>query len=824
VIDRAFEVALFLLAAAGVFFFGGVHPAFQSAHLIAALGFGAVFFGRALVRGKLTLALPLVLVPVVATLGLALYQAEAGVSIAPERTREALVRYATGALVFFLTCSIAARSERSDRRLALGVAALVGFETLYGLAEHFGGREYILLWPKTYPGFVTGTYVNRNHFAGFLAIATPIVLAAALSQPSSWRNTIPTFRTRLAVAIDHPDFWKQLLLLVAAFLGVLGAVASFSRGGTLALITGVLAFVILASPRRDRRTGGLVLVAFVLFATLGIVAFGVGPLLSRFSDLPQDASGSVSRVAFVRGTLQLIAERPLSGWGLGTFEVVYPRVQAAWMDRKVLDHAHCDVLEVPSELGIPVCLLAVGWIALCSVRAWRRADGPRAVLARGIVGGLVAAAIHAFVDFDLELEGTLVFMAFCLGLLLGPSARRLELQGGRARALALVLILALAGALPYPLRALEAERLAAPTVRHEDDTREPAQRVSDLEAAIALRPAVARYRAAVVMPRFQAFELGLERSALAAAKRLAGESPDESLVAALRNSQRLAHMDEEAAILSRSVADLREARASEPTNAHVLALLALLTPERAEAFALASDATHAFPFGADILVDAGLARLRFEREDPEGRTDLARGLALDPALLGEVVADRALSAGLEKELSRALPSAEAHRELATILLARGMTDALGEELDAIVHSEEGALPRPPNPPGARSEELLRVRPGDWLAAAPDGRPLEQLKALVLQLRGRPAFAKIEKAGTLLVETSLIPGHRPAFICVLLEGRHLGHALVREGWTTFAFSLANEGWVEIVPSLRFHKIQGVPDEGIVVRDVAVVTSQ
>ncbi len=822
-IDRVFEVALFLLAAAGVLFFGGVHPAFQSAHLVAALVFGAIYLGRALLQGKLTLALPLVVVPFLATLGLAFYQAESGLSIAPERTRETLVRYATAALVFLLTSSIAARSERADRRLAIGVAALVGFETLYGLAEHFGGREYILLWPKTYSGFVTGTYVNRNHFAGFLAIATPIVLAIALSQPSSWRRSIPSLRTRIAVAIDHPDFWKQILLLGAAFLGVLGAVASFSRGGTLALIFGFLGYVMLASPKRDRRTGGLVLVAFVLFGTLGIVAFGVGPLLSRFSDLQQDASGNISRAAFARATLALIAERPLTGWGLGTFQLAYPRVQTAWMERKVLDHAHCDVLEVPSELGIPAFLLVVGWIVLASLRAWRRAEGSRAILARGILGGLVAAAVHAFVDFDLELEGTLVFSAFCLGLLLGPAASKLELGGARARALAVMLVLALAAALPYPLRALAAERLAAPTVRREDDTREPGQRVADLEAAIALRPAVARYRAAVVMPRFEIYELGLEKSALAAAKRLAGDSPDESLVTALRNSLRVAHMDEEAAILSRSVADLRAARASEPTNAHVLGLLALLTPERGEAFELASEATRVFPFGADVLVDAGLARLRFDRRDAEGRADLGRGLALDPALLGEVVAERALAAGLEKELSRALPSAEAHSELASLLLSRGMLGAFGDELDAIVRLEEGSVPEPPNPPGNRSEELSRIRPGDWLSS-PNGKPLEQLKALVLRLRGHPAFIKLDKSGTLLLETSLVPGHPPSHLCVLLDGKHLGHVLVREGWVTFAFAITNEGWLEISPSVLKHKIQGPVEEGMLVRDVAVVTSQ
>ena len=102
-------------------------------------------------------------------LALATIQAAADLSLSPEETREALLRYGAAAAAFFLASALA-RTENSVARLAVPIAALAAFEAVYGIFEHYSGREHILLWPKTYPGTVSGTYVNRNHFAGMLAL------------------------------------------------------------------------------------------------------------------------------------------------------------------------------------------------------------------------------------------------------------------------------------------------------------------------------------------------------------------------------------------------------------------------------------------------------------------------------------------------------------------------------------------------------------------------------------------------------------------------------------------------------------------------------
>ena len=51
------------------------------------------------------------------------------------------------------------------------------FQSFYGLTEFFGGTERIFGYKKKLGlGSATGTYINRNHFSGFLEMIFPISL------------------------------------------------------------------------------------------------------------------------------------------------------------------------------------------------------------------------------------------------------------------------------------------------------------------------------------------------------------------------------------------------------------------------------------------------------------------------------------------------------------------------------------------------------------------------------------------------------------------------------------------------------------------------
>ena len=64
------------------------------------------------------------------------------------------------------------------RQLMWCVMAVVLFQCLYGLFAFVGGQQTILgFWPKIYYlNDVTGSFVNRNHLAGFIAICWPLTM------------------------------------------------------------------------------------------------------------------------------------------------------------------------------------------------------------------------------------------------------------------------------------------------------------------------------------------------------------------------------------------------------------------------------------------------------------------------------------------------------------------------------------------------------------------------------------------------------------------------------------------------------------------------
>src|SRR5581483_11730610 len=97
--DLAFELPLLAVASAGVVFFAGVHRWFIAGHFLVALALAVFYFGRALVTGRLRLAAPPLLGAVLTVIIMGAVQAANGTSIAPDETKETLLRYGVAAIV-----------------------------------------------------------------------------------------------------------------------------------------------------------------------------------------------------------------------------------------------------------------------------------------------------------------------------------------------------------------------------------------------------------------------------------------------------------------------------------------------------------------------------------------------------------------------------------------------------------------------------------------------------------------------------------------------------------------------------------------------------
>jgi putative inorganic carbon (hco3(-)) transporter len=298
-------------------------------------------------------------------------------------------------------------------RQALGVlvgvlVALVFAEALYGFVAHVNRYETVLgLWPApSSHAVVVGTYWNRNHLAGLLALGWPLGVGFLL------------FGTRMRPVRVHE--LRYFLVVVFALVLALSLFNSLSRLGTAAGLFGLLIFGLLARTNRVGQVSGLerfwLLTAGLVALGLAI-AFGLAPLLLRYSALATD-TGRLD-------TLLVLGSLPLKSWllgvGAGGFADVFTLVQPTFLFGSV-EYLHNDWVQFVLELGVLGAAVLLGALVI-----WWRRVGPSRLnrLRAAAAGGIAAIALHSLGDFNLHIPGT----AFAFWLTLGVLCNRaLELD------------------------------------------------------------------------------------------------------------------------------------------------------------------------------------------------------------------------------------------------------------------------------------------------------------------------------------------------------------------------------------------------------------
>lgn len=341
----------------------------------------------------------------------------APLSLSPPDTLDALLRFAAYALIGFAAC-VAVRRRSHARTLAYAIVASAAFQAVYGSVEYLSGHQHIFGYAKRYYlDSATGTFVNRNHYASFLAMALPFALVGLASGRGRGRSgePRPSWRRRV-VALSQLQGARTLLLALAACTIVTAVFLSFSRGGLAAALLGAL--VTLAA-KLERRTAVVVaLVVFLLPAAWlgwqevrapGERFFGSGEVQSLTSRL----------VAWEAASDTLPAYAAL-GSGLGTFEAAFVMVKPATLDQR-WTHLHNDWLESLFEGGA-LALLSVLILPALLLFGGR----PESSVSSAAVAALAAIAFHSTVDFALRIPANAVLVAIALGLLACARRSRTE--------------------------------------------------------------------------------------------------------------------------------------------------------------------------------------------------------------------------------------------------------------------------------------------------------------------------------------------------------------------------------------------------------------
>jgi len=327
------------------------------------------------------------------------------ISIAPGMTLLMLARQLGYGLFFFLMLQTLANGRR--RRLLFDVLlCIIIAHGVYGMISLRSGDTILGLEKWAYNGYATGTFVNRNSYATFLAMGS--IIAAG------------RFGHVLARGFAHhrddgrpPHFWSSLVIYAVAYVFLVTVILSTaSRMGLFVTVVGtIVALAVLLQGGRGK--GMLLALVPVILAAIAVamVFFGVG-LFERLGGVETSAQ---VRGDFYRQIWELILLRPLTGFGGGSFELAFPLVHALPVSTdRVWNLAHNTYLALWSELGLvagSLVILSVGLVAVRIGHAVIRRQGNLEAQAIAL-GSLVACALHSLVDFSLEIPAnTLIFLA-----------------------------------------------------------------------------------------------------------------------------------------------------------------------------------------------------------------------------------------------------------------------------------------------------------------------------------------------------------------------------------------------------------------------------
>ena len=319
-------------------------------------------------------------------------------------------------LLFFLVFRECCTSYRHLKLLIYILLGLAALEALYGLFQALIPTLGVLWidYIQAYFGDARGTYINRNHFAGFIEMILPLGLGYTLSL-GNWQEKL-SFKALMST--DRPNF--QFFLTIGLAVMVLALLFSKSRAGITGGVLGFLTFVIMfhLGSKGIPRSFWVITAVIIGMVTFYSFRIGVDPVLERFLRVNKE----LGRFDLWRDCLVIIKDHPF-GIGLATFKQVFPVYNVSTISETTPYYAHNDYLQLLVEAGWIGFAALVSGFYIFLIRSFRKvrhmnlqADPLRFFLAIGALSGLVSIAFHSFFDFNLQMPANCVYFVMLMGI------------------------------------------------------------------------------------------------------------------------------------------------------------------------------------------------------------------------------------------------------------------------------------------------------------------------------------------------------------------------------------------------------------------------
>jgi O-antigen ligase len=316
-------------------------------------------------------------------------------------TKYEALRYVSYGIVLLIGAECV--GEEGTRKIfALVMIVFGACYSFFALAQELtpNGKIFWVHSPQ-FHGSIYGSYVNHNHYAGLMEMLVPIPFVVSMGH---------LFRGG-----------KRALVGSCAVLMAGTIFLSGSRGGMLAFVLEMVLFaaLIFGKTRSPRIALGSMAVCALILALL--VFLGAGRrIVERLGDLSPGI-----RLDITKDSLRMFSNRPVLGWGLGTFPTVYPSYRSFYTNLFV-NEAHNDYAQLLVETGLVGFGLMLWFLVrlyrygLPTSRRWEfQWDGAVSFAALLGCSGIL---LHSFVDFNLQIPANAALFYVLCGLATSPLA------------------------------------------------------------------------------------------------------------------------------------------------------------------------------------------------------------------------------------------------------------------------------------------------------------------------------------------------------------------------------------------------------------------
>lgn len=291
------------------------------------------------------------------------------------------------------------------KRVLYLVVAVGTALSIYGILQYLNILGHSWWDPRE---FIAATFVNHNHFSGYLELAIPAAVAFII-KPAGHNPRAVVEKSMMAKLF----IISGLVIMLAAFI------LAQSRGAWISLSVSLLTMVFIVLRKRNNSMRSVIFLALLAVGVISLAYFGKDIISERIGDSAasngiEDASFA-TRLLIWQGSIDMIRHNFIFGTGIGTFALGFSKYRPEGLN-VMANFAHNDYLQIACEMGIFALITALCLVVVVIKTGLSKSNFYSYRL--GCAIGVLSLSLHALSDFNFHIPANMLLFTIYMAIIM----------------------------------------------------------------------------------------------------------------------------------------------------------------------------------------------------------------------------------------------------------------------------------------------------------------------------------------------------------------------------------------------------------------------